>query len=68
MNWDKLKWIWKRLTQQFSFHSVRSDDYRARRIDRTDTSTNDRWRVSAAPPYHPDSNEKRHEYSQHIGC
>jgi hypothetical protein len=70
MNWDTLKLIWKRLTQQFGFHRVRSDDYWDRRINQTlaETSTSDRWSGGHATPYHHDFSEKRHEFSQHISC
>ena len=67
MNWNRLKLILKRLTEQLGFHRVRSDEYRDRRINAedliSDQGTNER-----STPYHPDFREKRHEFSQHIGC
>ena len=70
MNWDTLKLIWKRLTEQFGFPRVRSDDYRDRGVSQmlTETSISDRCSVGHAMPYHPDFSEKRHEFSQHTGC
>jgi len=67
MNWDLLKLILKRLTEQFSFHRVRSDEYRDRRIN-AETSMSDQATNEQSMPYHPDFREKRHEFSQHIGC
>jgi hypothetical protein len=64
MNWDTLKLILNRLTKQLGFHRVRSDDYR----DNSEASTSDRRTDERSTPYYPDFREKRHEFSQHIGC
>jgi hypothetical protein len=67
MNWDTLKLIWTRLTEQLSFHRVRSDEYRDGHI-RPETLMSDQGTDGRSTPYHPDFREKRHEFSQHIGC
>jgi hypothetical protein len=66
MNWDTLKLILKRLTEQFGFYRGRSDDYWNRHIY-AETSVGDQG-TERSTPYHPDFREKRHEFSQHIGC
>ena len=67
MNWDTLKLILKRLTEQLGFDRARSDEYRDRRIN-AGTSISDQGTHGQSTPYHPDFREKRHEFSQHIGC
>ncbi len=67
MNWDRLKLILKRLTEQLGFHGGRSDEYRDRRIN-AETSMSDQGTNERSTPYHPDFRQKRHEFSQHIGC
>jgi hypothetical protein len=67
MNWDTLKLILKRLTEQFGFQTVRSDDYRDSRIS-AETSMSDRGTNEGSTAHQPDFREKRHEFSQHIGC
>jgi hypothetical protein len=64
MNWDTLKLILNRLTEQLGFHRVRSDDCR----DNAEASRSDQGPDERSTPYHPDFREKRHEFSQHIGC
>jgi hypothetical protein len=66
MNWDILKLILKRFTEQLGFR-VRSDEYRDTRIN-AETSMSDRGTNGQSTAYHPDFREKRHEFSQHIGC
>ena len=67
MNWDILKLILKRLTETFGFHRVRSDEFRDRLIN-AETSRSDQGTDQRSTPYRPDFREKRHEFSQHIGC
>jgi len=67
MNWDTLKLILKRLIEELGFHRVRSDEYRDRPIN-AGTSISDQGAYEGPAPYHPDFREKRHEFSQHIGC
>jgi hypothetical protein len=67
MNWDTLKLILKRLTEQLGFDRARSDEYRDRRIN-AETSMSDQGTDERSMRYHPDFREKRHEFSQHIGC
>jgi hypothetical protein len=67
MNWDTIKLLLKGLTEQFGFHRVRSDEYRDRRTN-AETSISDQGTDEGSTPYHPDFREKRHEFSQHIGC
>jgi hypothetical protein len=55
MNWDTLKLIWTRLTEQLGFHRVRSDEYRDRRTN-AETSMSDQGTKSL--PYHPDFSRK----------
>jgi hypothetical protein len=66
MNWDTLKLILKRLTEQLGFRRVGSHDREDRRVHATIShgSMSDR----DSKPYRPDIREKRHEFSQHIGC
>ena len=64
MNWDTLKLILNRLTEQLGFHRVTTDDYR----DNSEASTSNQGTDERSTPYHPDFSEKRHEFSQHIGC
>jgi hypothetical protein len=65
MNWDTLKLILKRLTEQLGFHKVRSDEYPGQAYG---TSMSDQGTDGRPTSYHPDFREKRHEFSQHIGC
>ena len=65
MNWDSLNLFLKRLTEQRGFQRVRSDDYRDRAAG---TSMSDQGTDRRPTPYHPDFLERRHEFSQHIGC
>jgi hypothetical protein len=67
MNWDKLKLILNRLTEQLGFHRVTSDEYWDRRVN-AEISMSDQGTDERSTPYHPDFREKRHEFSQHIGC
>ena len=52
MNWDTLKLIWTRLTEQLGFHRVRSDEYRDGHIKRGDLDerSGDRWAIDALSP------------------
>jgi hypothetical protein len=61
MNWDTLKLLLKRLTEQLGFQRVRSDEYRDRRIN-AETSTSDQGTNERPTPYHPDFREKRGEF------
>ena len=72
MNWDTLKLFLnklflKRLTKQLGLHRVGSNEFRDRRIS-AETSIGDQGTNERSTPYHPDFREKRHDFSQHIGC
>ena len=67
MDWDTLKLIWTRLKEQLRFHRARSGDNRDSRIS-AETSMTDQQSNGRSAAYQPDFREKRHEFSQHIGC
>ena len=67
MDWDTLKLIWTRLTEQLRFHRARSGDNQDSRIS-AETSMTDQESNGGSTAYQPDFREKRHEFSQHIGC
>ena len=64
MNWDTPQLILQRLTGQLGFLRTRPDDYR----DKAKASMSDQGTDERSTLYHPDFREKRHEFSQHIGC
>jgi hypothetical protein len=65
MKWKITKFIWRRLTEQVGFRRA-GYDREDRRVGATisQASMSDR----DSKPYRPDDREKRHEFSQHIGC
>jgi hypothetical protein len=67
MDWDTLTLILKWLTEQLRFHRARSSDNRDSRIS-AETSMTDQQSNGRSAAYQPDFREKRHEFSQHIGC
>ena len=64
MNWAQFASIWKQLNEKVAFRSVRLND--DRKIAERWKSA--QWADDRMPPFRPDGREKRHEFSQHIGC
>jgi hypothetical protein len=66
MNSETIKLIWRRLADQVGFRIVGSHAREGRGVDATNSQASMSDRDSK--PYRPDDREKRHEFSQHIGC
>ena len=64
MDWDQFATMWKQLKEKIAFRRVSLSDDRktAETLKRAQTSDDQR------APFRPDNREKRHEFSQHIGC
>jgi hypothetical protein len=64
MDWAQFATKWKQLKEKIAFRSVRiSDDSNIAETLKSAHRSNDQAR-----PFRPDNREKRHEFSQHIGC
>ena len=64
MNWAQFILRWKQLKEKIAVQRVRITDDRKiaetlKSAQRSDDQT---------APFRPDNREKRHEFSQHIGC
>jgi hypothetical protein len=64
MNWAQFILTWKQHMEKIAFRRVRITD--DRKI--TETLKRAQRRDDQAAPFRPDYREKRHEFSQHIGC
>jgi hypothetical protein len=64
MNWAQIVTIWRQLKEKIAFRRVRISD--ERKIAETLKSA--QRSDDQARPFRPDNREKRHEFSQHIGC
>jgi hypothetical protein len=64
MNWAQFATIWKQLEGKIAFHRARNADNRkiAETLKSAQRSDDQR------PSFRPDDRERRHEFSQHIGC
>jgi hypothetical protein len=64
MNWAQFATIWKQLKGKIAFHRVgiANDRKIAETLKSAQTSDDQR------PRFRPDNRERRHEFSQHIGC
>jgi len=64
MNWAQFAMIWRQLKERIALRRVRFTDERkiAEILKSAQTSDDQR------PPFRPDNREKRHEFSQYIGC
>lgn len=62
MKWDPVIVIWSRLKEQLGFAKVTAGNPPFAETTRGQPSDG---QVTA---YRPDNREKRHEFSQHIGC
>jgi hypothetical protein len=63
MHWAQLVAFWKELKEKVALHKLRIADDRKIAETLKSAQTSDE-RV----PFRPDDREKRHEFSQHIGC
>ena len=63
MNWAQFP-TWKQLMEKMAFRRVGITD--DRKI--AETLKRAQRRADQAAPFRPDYREKRHEFSQHIGC
>jgi hypothetical protein len=64
MNWTQFATIWKQLNEKIAFRRVMlTDDRKIAQTLKSAQRADDRM-----PPFRPDDREKRHEFSQHIGC
>jgi hypothetical protein len=64
MNWAQFATIWKQLKGKIAFHRARiADDRKIAETSKSAQRSDDQAR-----PFRPDNREKRHEFSQHIGC
>jgi hypothetical protein len=64
VNWAQFATIWKQLKGKIAFWRVRLSDERKIAETLKPAQTSDDQRAS----FRPDNREKRHEFSQHIGC
>jgi hypothetical protein len=62
MKWDPIILIWNRLKERLGFARVRPGNLTLEETIRGQQS------YGQAAAYRPDDREKRHEFSQHIGC
>jgi hypothetical protein len=64
MRWAHFVTIWNEIKEKIAFRRVSLSDNRkiAETLKRAQTSYDQRT------PFRPDNREKRHEFSQHIGC
>ena len=64
MNWAQFAKMWKQLEEKIASRGVRiSDDRKIATTLKSAQRSDDQAR-----PFRPDNREKRHEFSQHIGC
>jgi hypothetical protein len=64
MHWAQLVTIWKELKGKVAGHRVRiADDRKIAETLKSAQTSGEHVR-----PFRPDDREKRHEFSQHIGC
>ena len=64
MDWAQFATMWKQLEEKIASRRVRiSDDRKIAETLKTAQRSDDQAR-----PFRPDNREKRHEFSQHIGC
>jgi hypothetical protein len=64
MNWVQFILFWKELKEKIALRRVRISD--ERKIAETLKSAQRSYYQTE--PFRPDYREKRHEFSQHIGC
>ena len=64
MDWAQFATIWKQLKEKIASRRVRISD--GRKI--AETLKTAQRSDDQARPFRPDNREKRHEFSQHIGC
>ena len=64
MNWVQFILFWKELKEKIALRKVKISD--ERKIAETLKSAQRSYYQTA--PFRPDYREKRHEFSQHIGC
>ena len=64
MRWAHFVTIWNEIKEKIAFRRVSLSENRkiAETLKRAQTSDDQR------APFRPDNREKRHEFSQHIGC
>jgi len=64
MNWAQFAMIWRQLKERIALRRVRFTFERkiAEILKSAQTSDDQR------PPFRPDNREKRHDFSQYIGC
>ena len=65
MNWAQFILTWKQLMEKIAFRRE-SESPMIGRI--AETLKRAQRRDDQAAPFRPDHREKRHEFSQHIGC
>jgi hypothetical protein len=64
MDWAQFATMWKQLKEKIASRRVRiSDDSKIAETLKSAQMSDDQAR-----PFRPDNREKRHEFSQHIGC
>ena len=64
MNWVQFVTIWKQPKGKMALHRVRiAEDRKIAETLKSAQRSDDQAR-----PFRPDNREKRHEFSQHIGC
>jgi hypothetical protein len=64
MDWAQFATMWKQLKEKLAFRRVRiSDDRKIAETLKSAQRSDDQAR-----PFRPDNREKRHEFSQPIGC
>ena len=64
MDWAQFATMWKQLKETIASRRVRiSDDRKIAETLKSAQRSDDQAR-----PFRPDNREKRHEFSQHIGC
>ena len=64
MDWAQFATMWKQLKEKIASQRVRiSDDRKIAETLKSAQRSDDQAR-----PFRPDNREKRHEFSQHIGC
>ena len=68
MNGDPFNWIWKRFKERLGGARVGPDDFGRRLILTVPEAMSGQMAHGQIGPYQPDNREKRHEFSQHIGC
>jgi hypothetical protein len=64
MNWTQFAAIWKQLNEKIAHRRVMLADDRKT----AQTLTSAQRADERAAPFRPDGRERRHEFSQHIGC